>query len=269
MAVMVGLALTGAALRAVVKPVREARRGPQASPDFSSIKLVATHGLSFGVLGGFRAVAADLVWLKTYVAWEQRDAPATESLLQLATALDGRSIYFWLNGARMIAYDIPAWQYDDAQRLRSIHEVERTRIFESQAQRALLFLQRGMEVHSASSALWIERANIQLNCLRDVTSAAESYRRASQQPDAPYFPARIHAELLRRLGRESEALAWLTELYPNLPKHVESAAAELVLTRIRDLEHALSIAPEKRFSLFNSDSAAAVVRPLTQLEASR
>ena len=234
--------------------------------NFDSMSAATVQGVSFGVLGGFRAIAADLVWLRAYVAWEKRDAPATESLLQLATALDGRSLSFWLNGARMMAYDIPAWQIDDAGGGGVVSPAEQKRIVEKQARRALSFLELAMTCHPTSAALWIERANIELNRLSDPTSAAESYRRASEQPGAPYYPARLHAELLRRLGRKAEALAWLVQLYPRLPKQVEAAAAGLVLARIRILEAELSVAPEKCFSLVVSDSAAPD-RPLTWVEA--
>jgi hypothetical protein len=188
------------------------------------------------------------------VAWETRDAPATESLLNLATALDGRSLCFWLNGARMMAYDFPVWQIDDAGGCAVVLPAEQKRITATQARRALSFLETGMTYFPTSAALWIERANIELNRLDDSASAAESYRRASEQPDAPYYPARLHAELLRRLGRKAEALVWLVNLYPRLPKHLEAAAADLVLKRIRILEAELSIASEKRFSILDSDT---------------
>lgn len=230
--------------------------------------MMAAQGLSLGVLGGFRAIAADLVWLKTYVAWEARDIQATESLLQLATALDDRPLCFWLNGARMMAYDIPAWRIDEVHRAGPISETERRHIGESQARRALAFLERGTLCHPTTSAFWIERANIELNCLHDAASAAESYRRASEQPDAPYFPARIHAELLRRQGLKVEALAWLVQLYPTLPTHVEAAAAPLVLSRIRELENELSIAPRARFTLLKPE-AAGRDRTLTPFNAPR
>ena len=212
------------------------------------MELAAAQGVSLAVLGGFRAIAADLAWLKTYMAWEQRDAPATESLIHLATALDGRALSFWLNGARMMAYDIPVWRITEAERSGAISDSEKAQIAAVQARRALDFLEQGMGIHSRSAALWIERANIELNCIHDVAAAAESYRRAAEQPHAPYFPARIHAELLRRLDRDAEALAWLVRLYPTLPHEVEAAGAELVLSRIRQLEDELSIPPSRRFA---------------------
>ncbi|HTO02050.1 MAG TPA: hypothetical protein VL069_00040, partial [Opitutus sp.] len=221
--------------------------------------------ITLAVLGGFRAIAADLVWLKSYFAWERRDVDATEPLLQLTTVLDGRPLSFWLNGARIIAFDITAWRIDAAHGVGPVPESARTRLAELQGHRALLFLQRGLAQHPHRASLWIERANIELNCLHDPSLAAESYRRASEQPDAPYFSARIYAELLRRLGRKEEALAWLVELYPRLPVHVEAAAADVVLGRIHQLEDELSIEPAKRFPL-PKRNAANLDRPLTPAE---
>lgn len=89
--------------------------------------------------------------------------------------------------------------------------------------------------------LWIEQANIELNRLGDTAAAAESYRRAWEQPRAPYYAARLHAELLRRLDRKAEALAWLVKLHTHLSPSDEAAGADLVLARIRDLERELGV----------------------------
>jgi len=263
--VCAGLALTGACLRGVVQPVWESKRELYALPVLGTLDHAIGKGLSLGVLGGFRSLAADLAWLKTYVAWEQRDFALMEPLLNLTTALDDRPLAFWLNGARMIAYDSPAWILDATPGKRLESDLERTRIAEARARGALSFLERGLIVHSTNAAMWIERANIELNCLRDVAAATESYRNAARQPGAPYYAARIHVELLRRLGRHSEALAALVELYPSLPRNVDAAAAELVLTRIKDLENDLMVAPEKRFAL----DAKSPVRPLTAIHTRR
>ena len=242
-----GLALSGGVLNVVVKPVATAHQERHEKAEISSSGLPVAHGTSLAVLGGFRAIAADLVWLKSYFAWERRDVTETESLLQLTTALDGRPLNFWLKGARIIAFDIAAWRIDAAHGDGPLPESARTHLAELQGQRALTFLQRGLALHPHRASMWIERANIELNCLHDPALAAESYRRASELPDAPYYPARIHAELLRRLGRKTDALAWLVELYPRLPVHVEAAAAEVVLGRIRQLEDELSIESGRRF----------------------
>ena len=66
-------------------------------------------------------------------------------------------------------------------------------------------------------------------------------------PDAPYYAARIHAELLKRLGRPWEAYAWLRQLHPTLPPGEEAAGAKVVLGRIRDLERILEIPEKERY----------------------
>jgi len=116
-----------------------------------------------------------------------------------------------------------------------------------QAHASLRHLDAAMTYHPASSELWVERANIEANKLRDLTAAEESYRRASEQPGAPYYAARLHAELLRRLGRKDEALGWLRALHTRLPSGDEGAAADVVLQRIRDLELELRIPPERAY----------------------
>jgi hypothetical protein len=198
--------------------------------------------------GGLRTFAADVTWLRANDAWERRDARRTEALLRLTVALDPQPLYFWLNGARMMAYDFPSWRSGVGVEGRGRDAGRRRRIETEDARRALEFLERARARHPASAALWIERGNIELNALHDPGAAAESYRRASEQPDAPYFTARVYAELLRRLGRKAEALAWLEALLPRLPQDDEAAAADLVLARIRALERELGVPAERAYA---------------------
>jgi tetratricopeptide (TPR) repeat protein len=220
--------LAGALLNRWAAPAWSAARARQPALQLDASLTAAGQGATLALLGGFRALVADATWIKMYTAWEQRDLPATHTLLQLVTTLDPRPVYFWLNGARIMAYDFTAW------RVRAAGGRE-------QGALALAHLDRAMQVHPASADLWIERANIQLNRLQDVAGAAESYRRAWEQPNAPYYAARLHAELLRRLGRKEEALAWLVQLHPRLPAGDEAAARDVVLARIRELEQQLKV----------------------------
>jgi hypothetical protein len=53
---------------------------------------------------------------------------------------------------------------------------------------------------------------------------------------APYYAARIHAELLQSLGRPGEALVWLRRVLPGLPAGEPAARRPVVEARIRALE---------------------------------
>lgn len=234
-----GLALTGAALRWMEAPLWSALRAEQPALRLGSAGAAAGQGVTLGLLGGFRAIVADFTWLRLHVIWEQRDLAATDTLLRLVTTIDPRPLYFWVNGARIIAFDMTAWRIAEAGGHDLLSAVQRDRLGAEQARLAIRLLEEAMTFHPGNAALWIERANIELNRLRDSAAAAESYRKAWEQPGAPTYAARLHAELLRRLGRKAEALVWLTRLHPQLPP--EEEGTELVLSRIRDLERELGV----------------------------
>jgi hypothetical protein len=195
------------------------------------LTVLAGRGGLLAVLGGMRATVASGFWLKANLAWERREIGATTALIELTVAADERPQYFWLNGARMIAYDMPAWSP-----AATVPAAVRQRVNEEQARRAVLFLEKGLRWHGADAALYIEMANIYLRRTGDLENAARCYRLAAQQPGAPYYAARIHGELLREMGHTREALDWLRQQLPNLPADDPAARRDVVLARIQALE---------------------------------
>ncbi len=247
-AIGAGLAAGGALLGRLVAPAWEEARRTQPALQLDASVAAAGQGVTLALLGGFRALVADLVWLRMYVLWETRDAAAVETLLRLVATIDPRPVYFWLNGARILAYDVPVWRIEVAGGYERMPDPAQARIVHEQAMHAIRHLEQGMRMHPRNAELWVERANIELNRLGDPAAAAQSYRRAWEQPRGPYFAARLHGELLRRMGRKAEALAWLKELHPKLPAGDEAAAAEVVLGRIRDLERELGLDGAQAYS---------------------
>ncbi len=195
----------------------------------------AGHGSTLGLLGGMRSAVASGCWLRANLAWERRDLAATTTLIELTVATDERPLYFWLNGARMLACDMPEWRLAG-----SAPAALRPRINEEQAQLALHFLEKGLRWHGADPALYIEMANIHLRRRGDAGSAAHCYRLAAEQPGAPYYAARIHAGLLHEMDRPREALAWLRQILPALPTDDPLARREVVIERIKALEQELA-----------------------------
>ncbi|HEX2861040.1 MAG TPA: hypothetical protein VHN79_05350 [Lacunisphaera sp.] len=198
------------------------------------LSALAGSGGTMAVLGGLRAAVAGSFWLRANLAWERRDAGATTALLHLTVAADERPLLFWLNGARMIAYDMPEWRLGP-----EASRAVRRRAVVEQAGAALEFLQRGVQWRGPAPDLLIEMANIRLRVLGDREGAARLFRRASEMPGAPYYAARVHGELLRALGRPDEALAWLKKILPGLPADEPAARREVVIQRISELESSL------------------------------
>ena len=241
--VLVALVIAGAGLQRLAAPVWAAERARQPALRLDSSLAAAGQGVTLGLLGGFRALAADATWIRVYALWERRDLAGVQNLIQLVATLDPRPAYFWINGARIMGHDFAAWRMAAAGGYDTLSEAERRRIDREQAQLALRHLDAAMAFHPASADLWIERAGIELNRLHDPLAAAESYRRAWEQPNAPFYAARLHAELLRRGGQKRAALDWLMKLHPTLPPTDEAAGAESVLGRIRELEKELGVPP--------------------------
>ena len=214
---------TGLALRGLEPVVSLSHQIFGAGPGPAVVGNLALPGL----FDGLRPLLAGGCWLRANLAWEQRDPAATLAWLEATVALDARPVYFWVNGARMIAYDLPEWEPGpDPRRV------------EACTQRALGFLEQGLRRHGDDPAILIELANLHLRRRGDLARAAACYRRAAEQPGAPYYAARIHAELLQALGRPDEALAWLRSLLPTLPAHEPAARRTVVEARIRALEAA-------------------------------
>lgn len=244
--VLATLAVAGLALERFIAPVWSETRARQPALRLDSSLTAAGQGVTLALLGGFRALVADATWIRMFVAWEKRDLPGTQTLVQLVTAIDPRPAYFWINGARILAHDLSTWRFEAAGGDAAGRAVEQ-RIDREQGALALQHLDAALTFHPANPDLWIERAAIQLTRMRDVLAAAESYRRAWELPRAPYYAARLHAEMLRRAGRREEALQWLVRLHPTLPVGDSGADRDVVLARIRDLERELGVPGERAY----------------------
>ncbi len=213
-----------------------------------SLKDALGQGVTVGLLGGFRAIVADLFWIRTNTIWEKNDLPGTQTSIKLVTAIDPRPIYFWLNGSRMIAYDMPNWRVDKAGGYDAVPDSVKRHFEEEQSSVAIEYLNGALGFHPENPLLTLEIANIHLNRLKDVETAAGFYLKAARQKDAPYYAARIYAELLRRLGRNLEAYEFLKQLQPTLPTEDPLSQSTVVLERIRELEDELEVPVLNRFN---------------------
>jgi tetratricopeptide (TPR) repeat protein len=222
------LAAAGFLVRPFEQPAWDVVRSKQPALKLDSLQGALGQGVTVGLLGGFRAIVADFFWIKTNSVWEDNDLPGTQTFVKLVTAIDPRPLYFWQNGSRMIAYDMPNWRIVKEGGYDAVPAARQRRIDEEQSAVALKYLNEAIGYHP-------------------------------DNPDAPYYAARIYAELLKRMGRNAEAYTWLKDLYQKLPKavdesrgitefQVDSAMAPVVLDRIRELEGELKVADKDKFS---------------------
>ncbi len=245
-AVLLVLVVLGVVTRPIEAPAWQVVQARQPEMNLEAIEGALGQGLIVGVLGGFRAVMADFLWIRTNTIWERRDRVKLDAMVRLVTTLDPRPEFFWINGARMIAYDVPNWRIKEEGGYTDVPESRQQALDLEQAEQAFVMLERARGFHPDNAKLYLETGQIYLNRLKDNVNAAKWFLLASQQPDAPYYAARIYGELLRREGKDAEAYDYLKGLFDELPDD-PYAQKPIILDRIRELEEALKVPIWQRF----------------------
>lgn len=245
--IFVTLLLTGLALQPVERPVWNQMREDQPALDLADLEGALGQGITVGLLGGFRALAANFMWLRANESWQRDDLPVTQTMIQFTTTIDPRPMFFWLNGARMIGYDMPVWRVREIGEWEDVPPTVIHKIEEEQATVAIRYLQRGLKYHPNHPLLYVDIANLYQRKVLDLDEAAKYYRLAAEAPNAPRYAARIYAEILKRADRPRDAYDWLVKLYPTLDRHAPGDRSDEVLSRIYSLEQELQIPKEKQF----------------------
>ncbi|HRE82100.1 MAG TPA: hypothetical protein PLN52_13710 [Opitutaceae bacterium] len=148
--------------------------------------------------GGLSAVAADFAWIQAMMAWERGNEAETVRGLHAAVLFNPRPHSFWVNGARILAFDIASWRLERLEAaISQVPRAARAKILEEQARQALSFLARGEEVLGQSAVLAIESGLIHLHARKDRLAASACFRRAIESGATPDYVKTLLAELSR------------------------------------------------------------------------
>jgi len=246
-AIVCALLFIGFLSRSLQMRVWEEVNAKQPQLQLKSLEGGLGQGITIGLLGGFRSLIADGLWLQTNHKWEKSDLPATQTLIKMVTVVDPRPTYFWINGSRMIAYDMPMWRIEAFGRFEDVPLSIRDRIIREHSLLAVEYLERALLHHPQSSILHFEIATLYQRKLKDMQKALEYYRLAALQIDAPFYMGRLYGEMLRQSGQPEKAYKWLIALHPSLPRDDIWALSDLVLEKIRELEGQLNVNLEERY----------------------
>jgi len=242
------LVIIGLLARPLEVPAWSVIRVGKTEINLEDIESAMGQGLIIGVLGGFRAILADFLWIRCNIIWERRDHVKLDSIIHLVTAIDPRPEYFWTNASRMIAYDVPNWRILEEGGYDKVSEIRQQAINLEQAEQAFELIEKALIFHPNKVNFYLEKAQIYLNRLKDDANSAKCFLLASQQEGAPFYAARIYAELLRKQGLNAEAYEYLKSLYIDLPDD-PYAQKGVILQRIRELETTLETPITDRFRL--------------------
>jgi hypothetical protein len=191
------------------------------------------------VLGGFRSVIADLLFIDASAAWERTDWTQLLLRLRQATELQPHAIMFW---------DVAAWHMAwnasiAADRDQTRSPPARVRASREYIQLGRDFLERGIAHNPNAPQLYEALARLDRDRLHDHTRAAENFYKASQLPGHMAYDERFSAyELSWSDGREREAYQRLRALY----LRGENERLPTLIARLKFLEQKLNIPETER-----------------------
>ncbi len=237
------LLIAGGALSPVQDTVWSEARARQAELNLKDIGDSASHGLVLGVLGGFRSIIADFVWINGYNYWQHRDRAGTEASIRLSATLDPQNIMFWDEGSAMLGLDMPSWGARDLPNTPEGEAIYNQWVHDD-ALVAVDFLKQGVKFRPGYT-LYMDLAQM-YNRLNDKPNAAEAYRMAADLSNIPYLPMRCYVRLLIQMGQDRKAYDYLLKAYPNLPANVPPVQRGLLWGWIRGLEDRLKLPADQR-----------------------
>jgi len=191
------------------------------------------------VLGGFRSVVADLLFIDAQAAWERTDWTHLLLRLRQATELQPRAIMFW---------DIAGWHMAWNASIAAQNDEARSPLARQRAGREYIelgrdFLRRGIANNPRKPQLYEALARLYRDRLHDHARAAENFFQASQLPGCAAYDERFSAyELSYCEGREREAYERLRALY----LRGERERLPTLVARLRALEEKLNVPPSER-----------------------
>ena len=221
------------AASAATFPIRESLVKDARVLSARALGAASGKGLLFGVLGGYRTLAADFVWLKGYVDWEKKDMAGCVSAIELATAIDPDMILFWTQGASIIAFDTPHWLAEKA----NMRGENALAVFKHrQGKIALKLLDEALAMFPDNRELLIQKGQIAIG-IGDFKTAESCFARLAQDPDASVYVLRIYASLLAKSGKFSESIKTLERVLNGEP--ADSPIRQTILDQILRAQAAL------------------------------
>jgi hypothetical protein len=191
------------------------------------------------VLGGFRSVIADLLFIDAYSAWERTDWTSLLLRLRQATELQPRAILFWEMAGWHMAWNAGTAALEDD----SKSPAARRRLQHDYIELGKDFLFRGIAHNPDKPELYEALARLYRDKFHDHARAAENFEKASRLPGHHSYDERFSAyELSYCEGREREAYDRLRNLY----QRGEKERLPRLINQLRTMEERLKIPANER-----------------------
>lgn len=190
-------------------------------------------------LSGFRAVLADLLFIKAHIAWERTEWGRVLFLFRQVTALQPHVPLYWDTAAWHMAWNASAAALNDRSQPRQALRVKAQRDYFAIGKD---FLERGIKNNPRNPKLYESMAMLYRDKYNDHAHASEFFRKASDCPGAPSYDKRFSAyELSYCEGWEPQAYIQLRRLYdagtqerlPTLIKRLKYLETKLNIPKVQ------------------------------------
>ncbi|MFH1066643.1 MAG: hypothetical protein V1746_01905 [bacterium] len=202
------------------------------------------QGLALAVLGGFRGLAANFLWLKVMDAWENTEWVRLRGYAEMAVTLQPRVAFFWELGGWHMAWNASISAENSTGEPNEHRRKMRARQWLEEGRN---FLERGARVIPDSLDIWMKLGDLYWQRLKDYRSASKYYKKASECPGALPFVARLGGIALERAGDDRAAYDYFVEIWRSVSHHPRDPSRywEAIADRIHFLENKLNIPKEK------------------------
>jgi len=225
------------------------------------------QGLSLALLGGFRALVADFLWIAAHVAWEDHRWFTMQQDFEIVTLLQPRAIYFWDMASWHLAWNASHAAAFDPAEPRLAARVRNQRLW---IRAGCELLERGIQ-NNPDSAYLHERLGWMLHDKAgDICGAADAALKAVKlctdwRMD---YLRRLAGYWLEQCAREKNPARlreaydywrdlWLKE-HAKHPREQWSTIDKNIANRIQRLEHELAVPDAERIFPKTRPSASVV-----------
>ena len=203
-----------------------------------------TQDAAVAVLGGFRGIVTDFIWLSAHNDWEKREWYRMKPKLDTVVLLQPHFLDYWDIGAWHMAWNI---SYDA-----SVNTAEPREVFRLREQRYWIdegekFLREAIANNPDSWQLYFKLGWLLDQKKQDYKQAAEWFKKAAEFKKTPFYVRRQVAHSLNKGHLKKEALAQWKKIW-NGPRNGEYAYElwDVVEQEMRKLEVELKVPYSER-----------------------
>jgi hypothetical protein len=221
------------------------------------------QGMAIALLGGFRAITADWLWVKLHTEWEQYQWERMPPLLRAVTWLQPQCELFWDMGGWHLAYNLYAAQLEDIKIPDPETRRAKARGWLEAGER---FLKDGITSLPNDAELYVSLARLYDDSFRfdDPCRGADWWKQALDKKGCPPYAHRMVGHSLQRCAELSgdrkklrEAFDWWRELW--LRPHDDPTELwgiirrELIVLKelVKELDH---LSPEEETALAQQEA---------------